>query len=365
MTLRDFIHKMPKVELHVHLQGAIQPPTLLKLARRNNIVLPVDNIEDIQKWYTFKDFPHFIEIYDLICECLCTPDDIELATCEFLIGQAEQNIRYTELTYTPSRGRMTFSEQLDAINRARAWAQDTLQVMMNIVIDIPRGAASREDSLLITDWAISGMDKGVVALGLGGAEIGNPPEKFVDAFNRAHIAGLSTVPHAGETVGPESIWSALNVVNARRIGHGVRCIEDPVLVNELRERQVPLEVCPTSNVCLGVFDSMDSHPVPHLIEAGLHVTINSDDPPMFNTTLTNEYIVIAETFSFNVEMIERLVLNGVQATLLDDDKKSQMEREFIISFGQLRTECLIQKKHYGSLNKRNTKEFIFSYEQQI
>ena len=336
MTLRDFIHTMPKVELHVHLQGTIQPPTLLKLAERNNIALPADNIEDLQKWYTFKDSQHFIEIYDLICECLRTPDDIELATREFLVEQAAQNIRYTELTYTPSRGRMTFSEQLDAINRARMWAQNTLQVTMNIVIDIPRGAAGREDSLLITDWAVSGMDKGVVALGLGGSEIGNPPEKFADAFDRARIVGLPTVPHAGETVGPGSIWSALNVASAVRIGHGVRCLEDPALVSELRERQVPLEVCPTSNVCLNIFDSMDSHPLPRLIEEGLYVTINSDDPSMFDTTLTNEYIVIAETFGFNVDMIERLVLNGVQATLLDEDEKSQMEREFMTSFGQLR-----------------------------
>jgi adenosine deaminase len=339
MTLYDFIRAMPKVELHVHLQGSIQPSTLLKLARRHGINLPADTIEGIEVWYTFKDFAHFIEIYSVICECLRAPDDIELVTREFLVGQAAQNIRYTELTYTPSRDRMAFSEQLAAINRARAWGQETLGITMGVVIDIPRGA-SREDGLMVTDWALSGMGKGVVALGLGGTEMGNPPEKFADAFAKAHLAGLPSVPHAGEAVGPESIWSALKTAHALRIGHGVRCLKDPGLVNELRERQIPLEVCPTSNICLAIFDRMDRHPLPRLIEEGLYVTINSDDPPMFNTTLTREYLVSAEAFGFDADMIEHLVLNSVQATLLSDDEKSRMKSEFIASFRQLRGEYL-------------------------
>lgn len=326
--MRDFIRDMPKVELHVHLQGAVQPATLLKLAKRNGIALPADNAEELRQWYSFAGFEHFIEVYDLICECFRTPDDIESATREFLTGQAAQKIIYTELTYTPSRGRMNFSEQLDAINRARAWASETLGIKMNTVIDIPREDVGKEDGLLIADWAVSAMGKGVVALGLGGMEKGNPPEEFADAFGRAHAAGLPVVPHAGEGAGPESIWSALRVAKAARIGHGVRCLEDPALVNELRRRQVPLEVCPTSNVLLGVFASMDDHPLPRLIEEGLCVTIGSDDPAMFGITLTDEYITIAEKFGFDTEMIERLVLNGVQAALLDEDERSQIEREF-------------------------------------
>lgn len=305
------IRTMPKVELHVHLQGSTRPETLLKLARRNAIDLPYDTLDGLREWYTFRDFDHFIDIYDLICECFRTPDDIELATREFIDGQAAQNIVYSEVTYTPNR-RMPFDEQLDAINRARAWGEKEYGVKVGIVIDIPR-EESPEVGLMLADWAISGMGKGVVAFGQGGVEVGIPPDKFVAAFAKAREAGLPAVPHAGETAGADCIWGAVEALNARRIGHGVRCLDDPALVEVLRERQIVLEVCPTSNVLLGVAPSLAEHPLPKLIEAGLIVTINSDDPPMFNTTLTEEYLRCADAFGWDFAMVEQLNCNAFEA----------------------------------------------------
>jgi adenosine deaminase len=343
MTLDDFIRAMPKVELHVHLEGATQPATLLKLAERHHITLPADTVEGIQQWYTFTDFLHFVEIYVKISECMRTPDDIELLTREFLAGQAAQNIRHTEATYTPythyKQKELPFEEQLAAINRARAWAEAELGMTMGLVLDISRDVTP-EKGLITADWASEHLGNGVIALGLGGPEIGNPPEKHAAAFERAAAAGVPSVPHAGEHDGPASIWGALRTLNPIRVGHGVHCLDDPALVAELRERQIPLEVCPTSNVCLGEFPTMQDHPLPRLVDEGLYVTINSDDPPMFNTTLNDEYLAIAHTFGYDADDMERFVMNAVRVTLLPDDVKARMEREFTAEFRRLRAEVM-------------------------
>jgi adenosine deaminase len=327
MSLDRFITDMPKVELHVHLEGSIQPATLLELARRNKVHLPAKNVEELRRWYRFTSFDHFVEIYRTLSRCICSTDDIEFITRKFLESQAAQQILYSEVIYTAhvhqANCGIAFPDQLSAINRAVKWAEKTLGVSMGLVVDISR-EAPEDIGLMAADWAIAAMDDGVVALGLGGPEVGNPPEKFARAFDRAHAAGLACVPHAGETCGPASIWGALESLHARRIGHGVRCLEDPALVTELRKRKIPLEICPTSNICLHVFPGIKNHPLPQLIEEGLHITINSDDPPMFNTSLTNEYLTIAKTFGLGIDDMRRFVLNAVDAAILTDDKKERL-----------------------------------------
>lgn len=177
----------------------------------------------------------------------------------------------------------------------------------------------------------------MVALGLGGDENGNPPEKFSHAFQYAYEAGLPAVPHAGETMGPESIRCALDALHAVRIGHGIRCLEDAALVKRLREEQIPLEVCPTSNVCLKQVAALADHPLPRLMAEGLLVTINSDDPPMFNTTLTREYQQIAKAFSFTQQQIEKFVLDALQVSFLPDEQKASLRSEFHSQFQALAT----------------------------
>jgi adenosine deaminase len=339
MSLESYIQAIPKVELHVHLEGSIRPETLLTLAQRHEVELPATTVEGLRDWYTFTDFDHFIEIYTTVCRCIRTPADIELITREFLIGQATQNIVHSEVTYTGyiqyRVNKIPFADQLAAINKARRWAEETLGITMGVVVDISRNI-SPEEGLLVADWAINGFGNGIIAFGLGGPEVGHPPEKFKAAFDRARAAGLPSVPHAGETVGPDSIWGALRWLRADRIGHGVRCLEDPLLVDELRARQIPLEVCPTSNVCLKVAPSLAEHPLPRLLAEGLYVTINSDDPPMFNTTLTDEYLAIAKTFQLNAATIEALLLNAVRASLLPPNDKVKLEQYFMNEFERLR-----------------------------
>ncbi len=338
MSIEQFIAAMPKVELHVHLEGAIQPETVLALARRHDITLPANTVEGLRDWYQFVDFQHFVEIYLQVSACIRTADDIELIAREFLAGQARQNIRYSEVTYTAythyaTKG-IAFEDQLAALNRAADWAKAEFGVRMGLIIDIPR-MVNLDAGLLTTDWAIAGHGRGVIALGLGGIEVGNPPERFAPAFERAHAAGLPIIPHAGETVGPESIWNALKFAYPVRLGHGIRAIEDDALVAELRARQMPLEVSPTSNVCLGVAPSIAEHPLPRLLDAGLYVTINSDDPPMFNTTLSGEYLTVVRTFGLAEAEIERLVMNAVQAALLPADEKTALAARFSAEFADL------------------------------
>ena len=339
-----FIERMPKVELHVHLEGAIAPETLLTLARRNGVDLPANDVAGIREWFAFRDFAHFIEVYVAITRCLRRVEDYELIAYEFGAAMARQNVRYAEVTFSPS----THWALLDVPQavwwrgltegRRRAW--EDFGVRINWVFDIVRGPLLgdrvRQDRADYTvAVAIEGMADGVVGIGLGGTEVGAPPEPFAPWFDRARAAGLRSVPHAGETVGPESIWGALRALGAERIGHGVRCVEDPALVEYLQERQIPLEVSPTSNVCLGGSPNLAAHQLPQLLAAGLYVTLNSDDPPMFNTTLTEEYARCAATFGWSVDQVQSLVLNGVRATLLPQAERNAMEAAFREEFATL------------------------------
>lgn len=329
MTIEAFIRAMPKVELHVHLEGSIRPATLLALAERNRVPLPAATLDELQAWYHFRDFPHFVAVYQALSRCIRTPDDLERIGRDFLAGQAAQNIRYSEVTFTAQTHTrnygIPFDQQLAALDRARRWGEAEFGVSMRLIIDIAR-ETSPEDGVAVAEWVIDSYGEAVVALGLGGMEVGHPPEKHAAAFARARAAGVPLVLHAGETAGPPSIWGAL-AQGACRIGHGVRALEDPRLVDELRARQIPLEVCPTSNVCLGVVPAIEAHMLPQLLAAGLYVTLNSDDPPLFGTTLTDEYLAAARVFGLGQDALVGLARNAVRAALLPRTARAALEAE--------------------------------------
>jgi adenosine deaminase len=300
------------------------------LAEQYAVRLPASTVEGLREWYTFQDFNHFIEVYKTISGCIRRAEDIELIACDFLAGQAAQNILYSEVTFTADthyRNGIPFEQQMAALRRANEWAKTDLGVEMRLVLDIPRMITS-EQGHLTADWVLQTAGDGLVAaLGLGGPEVGYPPERFRDSFRKVLDARIPCVPHAGETEGPASIWGAINTLGARRIGHGVRCLEDRRLVELLRERQIPLEVCPTSNVCLKVVNAIQDHPLPVLVEEGLFVTVNSDDPALFNTSLTEELWLCVEVFGMDKEMIKQLTFNAARASLLPDiEKQDLLER---------------------------------------
>jgi adenosine deaminase len=213
-------------------------------------------------------------------------------------------------------------------------------VHINWVFDIIRSVTDPDLREKYADYttsiAIENMSNGVVALGLGGGEVGYPPEMFVSHFERAVEAGLHSDPHAGEVAGPESVWGALRLLGAERIGHGVRSIEDPELVHYLAEHQVPLEVNPTSNICLGVFPNLQAHSFRRLYEAGVPLTVNSDDPPLFNTTLNDEVALLASAFNFDIAAIDDLLLNGIYHSFLPPERKQEMEQAFRREMAELK-----------------------------
>ncbi len=330
MSLDEFIHAMPKAELHVHLEGSTQPATLLDLAHRNHIALPAQDVAGLQALYQFSNFAHFIEIYMLILSCLRTPDDWTLIVRSLGAEMDRQNIRYAEVTWTPStsvRPDLPFADLLAAVEAGREQARREWGVEMRWLPDAARDLGA-ESALQTAEYAIAGREHGVLALGLGGSEHLYPPELFAAAFARARAAGLYSYPHAGELAGPQSVWNALQVLHADRIGHGVRAIEDPALVSHLREQAITLDICPTSNIRLHVYPHYAAHPLRRLYDAGVPVTINADDPPLFNTNLTQEYRIAAHAFGFSADELCALSLQAVRASFLPEGDKARLAREF-------------------------------------
>jgi aminodeoxyfutalosine deaminase len=337
MDLPEFAQRIPKVELHVHLEGSILPRTLIKLAHRNHITLPFDDEAGLTEYYRFRDFDQFLKTYLLVTSCLRSPDDYRLIAYEYGCECARQNIRYAEVTFTiltnMSLTGLAWQDILQGLNAGREQAHNDLGVWWQWVFDIVRNQPETQSPVL--DISLAAREMGVIALGLGGSEAGYPPELFVNTFSRAEKEHLHRVPHAGEIAGPQSVWSAINLLHAERIGHGVRSIEDPALVEYLRSNSIPLEICPTSNICLKVYPNYVQHPLRQLWDAGLLVTIGSDDPPMFGTDLNNEYQNLVKYFHFTHAELERISLNGIRASFLSQGEKQRLVSEFQDEFTKL------------------------------
>jgi len=337
MDLFEFAQRMPKAELHIHLEGSILPRTLLRLAQRNHVSLPADDEIGLSELYRFRNFDQFLDTYLMITKCLRITDDYRLIAYEYGSECARQNIRYAEVTFTiltnTSLTGLSWQEILRGLNIGREQARADFGVQWNWVFDIVRNLPDTQDTVL--DIALAARELGVIALGLGGLEAGFPPELFVDTFSRAKTEDLHRVPHAGEIAGPASVWSAIKLLHAERIGHGVRSIDDPVLLDYLRLNSIPLEICPTSNICLKVYPDYAHHPLRKLWDAGISLTIGSDDPPMFGTDLNNEYRVLVKDFNFTQSDLERISLNAVQASFLNQVEKRKLEQEFHDEFIRL------------------------------
>lgn len=344
MSLESYLRAAPKAELHLHLEGSIQPQTVLTLAHRNGMALPADTVVGLRDWYVFRDFSHFIEVYVAITRCLRTAEDYELIVRELAEDLARQHVRYAEVTFSPSTHGLVFGVPdtvfLEGLRRGRRRAKEESGVELNWIFDIVRD--SRDPNRFYeytTRLAIESKSEGVVALGLAGLESGSDPEPYVRWFDLARAEGLHCIPHAGELVGPASVWGAIRTLRAERIGHGVRSIEDPALVAHLSTYQIPLEVCPTSNVRLRGYSSLAEHPLRRLYDAGVPLTINSDDPALFNTTLTDELLTLATAFGFSAKtigQIDEILLNAVRYSFLPETRKRELLEQYQQELEQLK-----------------------------
>ena len=343
MSLESYARALPKAELHVHLEGSIQPATLLTLARRNGVKLLAESVEDLREWFRFRDFEHFVTVYLAITRCLRTAADYELIAYEFGAEMARQNTRYAEITFTPGTHEamgIPHDVYFSGLEQGRARARADFGVEMRWIFDIVRNIADPARRMAAADYttrvAIEDREQGVVALGFAGLERGFAVAPFAPYFERARAAGLHVIPHAGETAGPESIWDAIRLLGAERIGHGVRAAEDPALVAYLAEHALPLEVNVTSNLRLGIYPNLPSHPLPRLLAAGVPITINSDDPALFNTTLGDEFAQLAGPLGFNAQTIENFALNGLRYSLLPQGQRAALEERLRAELPQLR-----------------------------
>jgi len=328
--LTSYIAGLPKAELHVHHVGSASPRIVAELAARHEGDTPVPaDPAALADFFAFRDFAHFVEIYLSVVDLIRDDEDVRMLTYEIARELARGQVRYAELTVTPYshvRRGIPAPAFCAAIEDARASAAADLGVELRWCFDIPgeAGLPAAEETLRI---ALEQRPDGLISFGLGGPEIGVPRPQFKPYFDKARAAGLHSVPHAGETAGPETVWDALRDLGAERIGHGIAAAQDPRLMAYLAEHRIPLEVCPTSNVRTRAVGTIDDHPLPVLVAAGVPVTINSDDPPMFGTTIEQEYAVAARLLDLDEAGVADLARAGVHASFLPAGARSALLAE--------------------------------------
>jgi adenosine deaminase/aminodeoxyfutalosine deaminase len=335
MALRSFIQSLPKAELHLHLEGSIDPATLAELSRRYNSPLPTENNrydvtgsgdvlteEDVRRLYAYRDFNGFLLAFKSVTERLRSPEDYELVTYRLMQKLRQQNVMHAEVYVSIGviRWRGQPVEPLfDGMERGRERGQRDFGVSLLWIFDAVRHFGP-EAAAEVFDLAARLRERNVVAIGIGGDEARGPAEWFRDLYKKAAAHGLRLTAHAGETTGPESVWGALNI-GAERIGHGLAAAQDRELLEVMAEKQVPVEVCVSSNLRTGACPELQVHPVRKFFDQGLMITLNTDDPAMFQTSLNREYEIAQQEFSFSEEHLRELARNSFEASFLPVEKK--------------------------------------------
>ncbi len=315
-----WISDLPKVELHVHLEGSMSPKTVGLLAQRHEVDTTTIWPAGLPERFSFDGFPDFARQFQFGLKLLRGGDDLETVVVALAAQLASNNVCYAEVTstsYTHLTNGMSPDEYGQALSRGRARAASEHGVDLSWVVDIPRDLETGEENVTIDYLSSAHTPDGLVAIGLGGYEVGFPAGPYADSFSRARALGLHSVPHAGETEGAQSIIDSLDALRAERIGHGVRCLDDAELVKRLRDSNTMLEVCPTSNVLLHVCESLESHPLRALIDAGLRVSINTDDPGMFATDLTTELTIAHQLHGMSINDLIAMQRDALDASFAE------------------------------------------------
>src|SRR3982075_553913 len=315
----SFIRLLPKAELHLHLEGAIDPPTLLELKQRHG---QPGSLAEVERLYRYPDFNGFLMAFKAVTEHLRTPEDYELITYRLMQQLKEDHILHAEVYVSVGVclwRNQDFPAIFEGLERGRQRGERDFGISLLWIFDaIRQFGADKAQSVL--DLAIQFRDRNVVAFGIGGDERAGPPEWFAAAYARGAEHGLHLTAHAGESAGPESIWGALNL-KPERIGHGLTAAQDPELVEELATREVPVEICATSNLRTGCCTELAQHPVRRYFDQGLMLTLNTDDPAMFRTSLVEEYALVHEELGFTDEHLRELARNSFEASCLPPEKK--------------------------------------------
>jgi adenosine deaminase len=317
--------ELPKAELHLHIEGTLEPELMFELARRNNIELPYPDVESIRRAYVFEDLQSFLDIYYAGCAVLVTEQDFADLTTAYLRRAGAQGVRHAEMFFDPQthteRG-IDFATVVNGITSALAYGERTLGITSRLILCFLRHL-SAESAMATLEMALSHRDA-ITAVGLDSSEVGYPPENFTEVFARARAEGFLAVAHAGEEGPAEYIWQALDLLGARRIDHGVKCLNDDRLVERLVTEQIPLTVCPLSNVKLRIFPELGQHNVGKLLERGLMVTINSDDPAYFGGYIGDNYTATAAALGLSHEQMIQVARNSFRASFLDETERARL-----------------------------------------
>ena len=323
MTTADFVMGLPKAELHLHIEGTLEPELMFELAQRNRVDLPYADVEAVRRAYVFENLQSFLDIYYAGCRVLLTEDDFYDLTISYLRTAQEQGVIHAEIFFDPQthteRG-VAYETVVDGITAALDEGARELGVSSHLILCFLRDL-SAESAMSTLETALTTRRDAVTGVGLDSAEVGHPPEKFLEVYARARAEGLRAVAHAGEEGPPEYIWQALDGLGAERIDHGVRCLDDERLVERLVRDQTPLTVCPLSNVKLRVYENLDRHVLAQMLERGLRVTVNSDDPAYFGGYVGDNYREVEAALGLSRDDLVQLARNSFLASFTDDDAR--------------------------------------------
>jgi len=324
ISILEFIKKSPKAELHLHIEGTLEPEQMFSLAKRNNVQIPFKNINEAKKAYNFSNLESFLKIYYEGAKVLLKEKDFFELTWAYALKCKEDNIIHTEIFFDPqthtNRG-ISFDIIINGIYKALKKAEKEFGLSFKIIMCFLRHL-SEEECFKILDQALVHKDK-IFGVGLDSSEMGNPPKKFEKLFKKAAENNFITVAHAGEEGPSEYIWEALNLLNVKRIDHGVQCLKDEKLVEKLSKNQVPLTVCPLSNIKLKVFDKLNDHNLKKMLDKKLMVTINSDDPAYFGGYLNQNLIETQAALNLSFEDIKTLLINSFKSSFLSEERKKE------------------------------------------
>ena len=318
----DLIQKLPKAELHLHIEGSLEPELMFRLARKNNVEIPYDSVEDVRAAYNFNNLQSFLDIYYAGANVLLTQDDFYDLTWEYILKCVEDNVIHTEIFFDPQthteRG-VAFEAVITGIKEALADAKEKYSITSCIIMCFLRHL-SQEAAFETLEQALAFKDD-IIGVGLDSSELGNPPSKFKEVFQKAKEAGFKLVAHAGEEADFSYIYEALDLLNINRIDHGVQSIKSPELMQRLKDEQMPLTVCPNSNIELRVFDNYKEHNIKELLDYGLNISVNSDDPAYFKGYVNQNFINLYENLPITEEDIITLVKNSFRSAFISDQLK--------------------------------------------
>lgn len=320
--------KLPVAELHVHLEGTLEPEMIMELAHKNGIALPYESLDDLRSRYEFTSLQSFLDLFYANMVVLCTAEDFTELTLAYLGRAAASGVRHVELFFDPqahtSRG-LALGEVISGIRAGLAEGQTRFGISHQLIACFWRHAPASEAMELLIELVRDDHD--IDGVGLDSSEVGFPPELFTEVFAYAREHGLRVVAHAGEEAGPDYIWQALDLLKVERVDHGIRCLDDPQLVKRLVAEQMPLTVCPLSNVRLRAVDTIEVHPLPHMLEAGLNVSIHSDDPAYFGGYLDANLAAVVNAFNLDIDTQAQLARNSFTATFLKAEAKAKLLAE--------------------------------------